>query len=232
MALLNELRNAMTNNPQAVADEVIRVLAITMRERPSEFADIAIRTMAMAMRERPPQYADEVIRALLIAMETRAGAFADAVIGTIADSVHNYPLGSVAIGIINLTNVPPSTPGAINVNEVWKFQVRVSNNGHLSLTNVYLEVEGLNGVMVSTDSNGVWGPLHAQVAGTGLTVAAHGSQDTRDYYLRAPNAPLPAGTQLIASRIRHFDAFLDHVLIGHSGRSDQPVGIHVDQVYP
>ena len=45
-----------------------------------------------------------------------------------ADAVENYPKGNVILTIEDVA-VEMGTAGSVNVNEVWRFRVRVANNG-------------------------------------------------------------------------------------------------------
>ena len=147
-----------------------------------------------------------------------------------ANAVDAYPATSVALTIVDRAAVPPATVGAVNVNEVWSFQVRIANNGNLNMTGVSLHIEGQNGAQVSTAAAGPWstGIIPAALP----AVNAHSTQDTVNYYLKAPAVAKPAGTALVRAHISSWDANLDHIILGHSNHADPPAGTYADQVFP
>ncbi len=146
-----------------------------------------------------------------------------------ANAVTTYPKDSVVLTIVDKAPVPPATAGAVNINEISSFQIRIANNGHLNMTNVSFHVEGLNGAQVSTAAAGPWA---ASITYGALTVNANGSQDTVNLYFKAPAVIKPAGTKLVSAHIAGFDANLNHILNDHSAHSATPVGDYADQVHP
>jgi hypothetical protein len=134
------------------------------------------------------------------------------------------------LSIVDRVVQPPGTPGAVNVNEVSAFQVRVANSGNLNLTNVRLRIVGQNGATVGTS---VSGPFVASLlAPTIAAVNAHGSQDTVNLFFKAPSTPRPAGTDLIKVHIADYDVNLNHILNNLSTQSAVPVGGLTIQVFP
>lgn len=146
-------------------------------------------------------------------------------------AVSNYPASNVTISVVDLAPVPPSTGPAVNINEIWSFQVRVRNNGNLNMTGVSLLITGKNGTTVSTNSAG---PFSAgSIAFGNLTLNGHGGQqDTVNLYFRAPSVIMPAGTQLVTAQINGYDANLDHILIDHTSGTSAPTGSYNTQVFP
>ena len=149
-----------------------------------------------------------------------------------ATAVSDYPLNSVILSIVDLVVQPPGTAGAVNVNEVWAFQVRVANNGHLNMTGVSLHVEGQNGAQVGLAATGPWSASIYSGALAALAVNAHGTQDTVNLFFKAPNVAKPLGTPLVRAHIIIWDANLDHLLNGHSGHANLPAGTYSAQVSP
>jgi hypothetical protein len=145
-----------------------------------------------------------------------------------ADAVENYPKANVILTIEDVA-VEMGTAGSVNVNEVWRFRVRVANNGHLDMTSVALLVGGENGVLISEAAAGPW---HSFAILGPLTVDSHQVNDTAQGYFKAPNAPKPAGTTLVKAQIRSFNVNLDHILNDHSGVPAQPVGKYAAKVSP
>jgi hypothetical protein len=147
-----------------------------------------------------------------------------------ANAVSGYPAASVVLSIVDTAPVPPATPVAVNVNEIWSFQVRVRNNGHLNMTGISLHVFGENQAQVSTNAAGPWS---SAITFGNLTVNAHGGQqDTVDLFFKAPAAIKPAGTVLVSAHINTFDVNLNDVLLNHSTHSFPPNATHAAQVHP
>ena len=147
-----------------------------------------------------------------------------------ANAVEAYPALSVNLSIVDRVVQAPGTPGAVNVNEVFAFQVRVANNGHLNLTNVTLHVEGRNGATVSSNAAGPFGT--SIISPTITAVNAHGSQDSANLFFKAPNGARPAETALVRAHISAYDVNLSHILNSHSGHADPPSGTFAAQVFP
>jgi len=145
-------------------------------------------------------------------------------------AVSGYPAANVTLSIVDTLPIAPATAGAVNVNEIWSFQVRVRNNGNLNMTGVSLRVSGQNGAQVSTNAAGPW---VSSLSFGSLTLNGHGGQqDTVDLFFKAPAAPLPAGTALVSTNINGFDVNLNHILIDHTGSSATPTGAFSAQVFP
>jgi hypothetical protein len=150
-----------------------------------------------------------------------------------AMAVSNYPKDNVTLEIVNVV-VAAGTPGVVNVNEIWQFQVRVHNNGHLNLTNVMLHIEGQNGATV-----GQWNLFGTSYsAETFLDVPginAHSTLDSAGLLFKAPTSPKPLGTVLVTahiSDIRRFTVNLDHILNGHGVHAVPAVKPFIAQVFP
>lgn len=146
-----------------------------------------------------------------------------------ASALSGYPAASVTLSIVDRVVQPPHVGPAVNTNEIWAFQVRVTNNGNLNMTGVVLHIQGQNGTQVSTL---VGGPWQASITSGALTVNAHSSQDTPNFYFKAPSAARPAGTPLVRAHIGTFDVNLNHILNNHSDHADPPSGTYSDQVFP
>jgi hypothetical protein len=152
-----------------------------------------------------------------------------------ADAVSGYPADNVTLGVVDLAPHNPSSGSDVNTNDVWKFQVRVRNNGHLNMTGVALRITGQNGVRVSTNPIGPWlAAINAFPLGVGMTLNAHSApQDTPGFiYFKAPGQQIDTVKELVCVQIARFDANLNHLLIDHSGSSTQPKACYKDQVWP
>lgn len=143
-------------------------------------------------------------------------------------AVNSYPSSHVTLSIINVA-LQTGTPGPVNVNEIWKFQVRVNNSGPLNLTGLLLHVEGQNGALVSEDaiqfSPSLITDAPMQVNGQSQAVSA-------PLFFKAPDNLKPAGTALVRAHISTYDADLNRILITNTGHADPPAGIHAAQVHP
>ena len=146
-----------------------------------------------------------------------------------ANAVAGYPAASVTLSIVDVAVVPPGIGPSVTVNEIWRFQVRVKNNGHLNMTSLTLHLVGLNGALVSANAVG---PFSALITTSAITVNSHGTQDTVDYFFKAPNVVKPAGTALVEAHINNFNGNLDHILNDHSGHANPPAGTYSNQVFP
>src|SRR5437588_3501667 len=104
-----------------------------------------------------------------------------------ANAVTEYPNTSITLSIINAV-VNYGTPEAVNVNEVWQFQVRIVNNGHLNLTNVMLHITGENETTVGLPNLfGTSFALDAFVDVPGIN--AHSTVDSPLIFFKAPPVP-------------------------------------------
>lgn len=148
-----------------------------------------------------------------------------------ATAVLSYPSVSMQLSIVDVN--PPGT--SINVNEVVTFQVRIRNNGHLNLSGVVLRVEGQNGVRVSRTLLPVipgfqWG--FASFDSLPLTVNAHSTQDTVNFYFRSTEVH-PIGTQLIQVYIHDYNVNLNDILNNHTGHPIPNIlGTYANQIFP
>lgn len=147
------------------------------------------------------------------------------------DAVSGYPAASVTVEIVDRAPVTPPTGTQVNINDIWSFQVRVRNNGQLNMTGVSLRINGLNGATVSTSN--LAGSYVGTISSFGnMTIPAHGTLDTVNLFLKAPNATRALGTELVSAQIAGFDVNLNHLLIDHTAFSATPRGVYADQVFP
>ena len=142
-----------------------------------------------------------------------------------ANAVQTYPVDSVVVSILPPAYVSGGTPGGtVNINEIWRFRVRIRNNGHLVMNNVNFLIQGQNGASV-----GITAAAAAAAAANNainffpnLTVNGHGGQqDTVDLFFQAPNAQRPAGTLLVKADIQGWNANLLDILNNHSDASNE-----------
>jgi hypothetical protein len=152
----------------------------------------------------------------------------------LSDAVAGYPALSVTLTIEDLT-VTNGTTGSVNVNEVWKFKVKVKNNGDLNMTNVKVHVEAQNKAKVSTNpSAGVWKDELDDIGGiTHYRVDAGESFKTNDIYFQAPSKDSNNKTiDLVRVSIADWDADLTYILTNRAGQADPPSATYPAVVYP
>lgn len=153
------------------------------------------------------------------------------VLNDLAAEVAAYPTGNVLITIENVGVIAPGVAPGVNINEVWRFKVKVVNNGLLNMKGVTLHINGSNGATVSETAGGPWsfGPLTTasfDVDGGG------GSYTTLFYNFKAPAVTKPIGTQLVEAHINTWDANLQNILDGSSQHAITPAGTYSAQVFP
>jgi hypothetical protein len=134
-----------------------------------------------------------------------------------ASALETYPVDHCTLSITNVA-LEDGTAGSVNVDEVWKFKVKVENAGDLNMNNVEVHVLGQNGTTIST--TGPAGPFESgfQTFGS-LTVIAGGSQKTDFLYFKAPSSPQGAGTDLVLAHINDWDADLAPMLANNAGHT-------------
>jgi len=152
------------------------------------------------------------------AMEARAQ-----LIDQLADAVRDYPTAKVTLSIVGRVQVTPAatTPAdaaAVNTGEVWRFRVRIINNGQLGMDTVSVHIQGLNGALVGSTCGGPWLleldaniPAPQQVGAEGMSV------DTQNFCFKAPSTPTSAPVQLLKASIHDWSASLDHILRRRAG---------------
>lgn len=152
------------------------------------------------------------------------------ILNDIAVGFDNYLQDEVVVSIVDVS-LADGTAGVINVNEKWKFKVKVENTGHINMTNVSLRVAGSNGAMISTSLNGSYfGGLT-----TGSYSVNGGSSMTSSYfYFEAPASEKPAGTVLVVGHVADWTGNWDHMFSNHTpdGSYVAPTGSYTAQVHP
>lgn len=96
-----------------------------------------------------------------------------------ASALETYITDSVTLSTTNV-DIESGTSGAVNVNEIVRFKVKVENAGNVNMTNVVLHASGDNGATISTTGPG--GPFQVGFQQFGsLTVGAGGGSQKSDY---------------------------------------------------
>ena len=134
-----------------------------------------------------------------------------------SEALKIYPVDNVVIEIINVT----LDGDAINVNEEGTFQVRVTNNGPLELTDVTLKISGQNGVKVrNSAAQSVFVPQFITGDEQCPIVAAHGGtavvEGSRFSFEAPGNAQ--ASKTLIKATLEGWNANLNHIFNDHTDR--------------
>jgi hypothetical protein len=140
-------------------------------------------------------------------------------------TIRSYVADNVNLDVVDVTK--PGT--SINVEEVCGFQARVSNNGLLKMADVSLQIDGLNGTLVSTSATGPWS---SSITVNSLNVPARAVRDTGNLHFKAPTSPQPAFTTLVNVRVKNWKADLTPLLEGSSVGEENKVGHLMAQVFP
>lgn len=157
------------------------------------------------------------------------------VLTDIANAMDSYPLDETTISIVDVA-LESGTAGVINVNEVWKFKVKVTNNGHVNMTDVVLHVNGTNGTTISKKPTPSTGFTKNTIKADALTINGGGGSSTTGYlYFTAPSTQKPAGTALLESHIFDWNANFDHYFTNHTKDEDNatvnyPSGTYLAEV--
>ena len=144
--------------------------------------------------------------------------------------IQEYPAASVT-----LTISPPTlkvgTLGAVNINEVWSFKVRVTNDGSLNMKNVKLHVVGLSGATVSDTFAA--DAFSTSVISSAITiVSAKNSAPTAELYFKAPPNPSMGVVDLVDVHLYEWDADLSYLLNVLSVHTISPNAKITQQVFP
>jgi len=140
-------------------------------------------------------------------------------------AIRSYIADSVGLDVVDVTTQGSS----INIQEVCGFQARVSNNGLLKMTDVSLQIDGLNGTLLSTSSTGPWSP---SLTVNSLSVPAGAVRDTASLHFKAPGSPQPVYTTLVNVRVKNWKADLTGLLDGSSTGEQNKIGHYQSQVFP
>jgi uncharacterized repeat protein (TIGR01451 family) len=153
-------------------------------------------------------------------------------------ALNDYLSNSVTVSLdFNLAsdNVPPATPSAVNVGEVWRFKIRVANTGELNMTNVRFFILGESGTTVSASPTVGFAAhlLTPSQVPSAVAVPANGPEYVSDYfYFKAPAVSSQVQEPLVKVAINNFDVNLDHLLTGDTAHANDNVGTIDKQVWP
>jgi hypothetical protein len=163
-----------------------------------------------------------------------------AILTDIANELDRYPVDQTVIEIVNVEKKGDPADTDVNEREIWQFHVRLTNNGHLDMSNVSVHVLGLNGAKVRE--------LPTDDFEDGMVVAdlnpegGGGVATSRVFEFKAPDGEKPAGTALLHAHIQTWgaDAGFAHFFSNHTKDVDQaaelgivyPRTFHEAQVFP
>ncbi|MBM3770239.1 MAG: hypothetical protein FJW27_02940 [Acidimicrobiia bacterium] len=140
-----------------------------------------------------------------------------------ADAVESYIRDSVSLDIVDV-----DVPGQVlNVNDVATFKARVQNNGNLKMTDVKLEIEGLNGALVGESDTGPWEP---SLTVDCPNVPKGAAKDTVTLYFKAPGVAKPAFTTIVNVHVKSYNGSLDPLLITQTREEPGKFGHYLSAV--
>ncbi len=146
--------------------------------------------------------------------------------------INTYPDENVVIEIVD---VDVNGGGALNTNDEGSFRVQVTNNGPLTLTDVVLKVEGLNGTKVKQNgagssyeqvfltSSGVVEQLPAVTHNN--TVVSTGSA----FGFKAPARNMPV-SDLIKITFEDWKPDFEHIHTSHTNERPTVTAVYRDNV--
>ena len=141
------------------------------------------------------------------------------VLDEINDAVVAYPPNYVRLALVNIDRDGTD----VNTGEQVRFNVRVTNDGPMTMKDVRLKAVAKNGTEVKNQGAAdVFGPdaLGATVI---ETLSGHGASNEETLFiLEAPNGVKPDGTLLVEVTVEEYNLLWDHILIGHSDPTTTP----------
>jgi hypothetical protein len=138
------------------------------------------------------------------------------VLDDIAFAMDSYPTTNTAIEFLNVEAVDPADGTDISVNEKWKFKIKVTNDGHVNMTDVYLHVNGANGTMVGTSPSGPFKQDVTLTVGPLKVNGGGGTATTSLLYLQASATTQAEDKQLLGAHISAWNGNFDHYFTSHT----------------
>ena len=156
------------------------------------------------------------------------------VLSEIADAMNRYPQDETTIEIINVAKVGDPGDTDVNEREVWEFHVKLTNNGHVDMTNVSLHILGLNGAKVRETPADTF--EEGMIVGDLNPVGGGGVSTSRAFQFKAPAEEKPAGTQLLHAHVQAWncEGGFDHFFSNHTKDDNeaQELGIYLPEGIP
>jgi hypothetical protein len=157
------------------------------------------------------------------------------VLNDIALAMNSYPRDETTITMINIVKTGDSTDTDVNEKEIWDFNVQLTNNGHVDMTDVSLHIKGLNGATVREKAlpgqkPNDFGP--EMIVGNLNPSGEGGSRISAVFQFRAPDAEKPAGTQLVHAHVQDWNAAagFDHFFTAHTKNDNEATDLGIE--YP
>jgi hypothetical protein len=122
----------------------------------------------------------------------------------IANELDRYPADQTTIEFVNVEKVGDPDDTDVNEREIWQFHVRLTNNGHLDMSNVSVHILGLNGAKVRE--------LPTDEFEEGIVVAdlnpqgGGGVATSRAFQFKAGDGEKPEGTRLLHAHVEEWGA--------------------------
>lgn len=164
-------------------------------------------------------------------------------IDDLAGAMDRYPQDETTIEIIDVKLVnddPNNSDTSINEEETWQFRVRLTNNGHLDMTEVSVHVAGLAGTTVREKSPDAF--ASGIIVGNLNPVGGGGVATSKVFQFKAPGTTQPAGTDLFHVHVQTWKAGngFDHLFNNHTKDDNQasdlgityPRALYSAQVFP
>lgn len=152
------------------------------------------------------------------------------VLDDIANAMNSYPRDETVIEIVNEGRVGSSTDTDVNSGEIWEFRIKLTNNGHVDMTNVPLHILGLNGTTVREKATDSFGP--GMIVGNLNPLGGGSTVTSRAFQFQAPPGTEPAGTELFHVHIQDWEAGsgFDHFFTAHTKDDNDAAALGI--VYP
>ena len=112
----------------------------------------------------------------------------------------------------------------LNENEIFQFQVRVTNQSHLDMKNVRVRINGSRFADVAS----ILGPFGSRVDSVAFDLDAHQRRDTVFFRGRAKASTEGTEQDIVTAQILSWDASLDHLLRDHSGMGPREGKLHME----
>lgn len=134
-------------------------------------------------------------------------------IESLKNDVENYVKDRVDTSIIDFSIEPPGGQKLNNGGEIFKYKVRVINQGELNMRNVRVLVKGTPRYADVSQWNG---PYSSSALSSPFNLDAHQTYTTSYFYGRTTSNITNGPEVIVIARIDSWDANLDHILITHS----------------
>jgi hypothetical protein len=150
--------------------------------------------------------------------------------GDMAQAVEDYPASGALHLVFTDVQRQTGSPGAVNVNETWKFRVQITNFGPLDMNSVVLHLHGDNGAKVGASATGPWEDTITTAA---VSVKGGTGEYTGFYYFKAPATQSNGVVKdLVSAHVNEWTASLTSILVNSSKNATAPAGTYSAEVHP